>query len=242
MENIETSENGNSLTIQVAHESWNLSKEYEMTKTTSEKMNENSSSSEHVNLAMPTFGLPTVGGAPCGANPSLFHLFSHGYPSNTLDSNHPQHPKTITNGIASVVRTLLDPPKVLPLWVVLLGEICIATVPGEPTIMTSHKIEVRLLRLLSKNGISKVIVFGFTGEYCGYWVTEDEYDQQLYEGSSTLFGRQSSNILEERLVSLAEKAGGMRDVELAELGVVRGGIPASPKIRKKEGREVIVDK
>ena len=40
---------------------------------------------------------------------------------------------------------------------------------------------------------------------------------------------------------MAEKAGGMRDVELAELGVVRGGIPASPKIRKKEGREVIVD-
>ena len=47
-------------------------------------------------------------------------------------------------------------------------------------------------------------MLGFSGEYCGYWVTKEEYDEQLYEGSSMLFGRNASDMLTKKLVQLGQ--------------------------------------
>ena len=49
-------------------------------------------------------------------------------------------------------------------------------------------------------------MIGFAGEYCGYWVTPEEYDAQLYEGASTLYGREASVWLQDELVRLVRRA------------------------------------
>ena len=48
-------------------------------------------------------------------------------------------------------------------------------------------------------------MLGFCGDYAGYWVTANEFDAQMYEGSSMLFGRRGVDVLTEKLVALAKQ-------------------------------------
>jgi hypothetical protein len=43
---------------------------------------------------------------------------------------------------------------------------------------------------------------GYANEYIHYFTTPEEYEQQHYEGGSTLFGKYSSNVLRDALVDL----------------------------------------
>ncbi|GMH74878.1 hypothetical protein TL16_g06582 [Triparma laevis f. inornata] len=157
-------------------------------------------------LSRAQFGLATIAGTASGGNPALYKHMGMGFPSNTLPPSHPQHPKT---PLPFPATTYLGwgAPKDIPLTVVLLCEnTFIATVPGEPSIATGVQIEKAIKANTSPD--AKVIVLGFCGDYAGYWVTADEYDEQMYEGSSMLFGREGVNILTERLVALAKSAWG----------------------------------
>ena len=213
---------GGELTIEVAHEIWDVATSYKEMPATSffggwgggctsppgaaaaapGSTAEPADSSKALGPGF--YGLATLGGAPCGQNPAFFKHFRNGYPSNTLSVDHPQYPKTPIP-LAETVLPRIG-PRHLPLWVALVGSVCIATVPGEPSIMAARRIEMNLLEELESVGVVSVIVFGFTGDYAGYWVTEEEYDQQLYEGSSTLFGRSSVRTLIGKLRALALKA------------------------------------
>ena len=68
----------------------------------------------------------------------------------------------------------------------------------------AHRARRRRRLDLSAGGTASVI--GFAGEYCGYWVTPEEYDAQLYEGASTLYGREASVWLQDELVRLVRRA------------------------------------
>ncbi|MGB6022177.1 MAG: neutral/alkaline non-lysosomal ceramidase N-terminal domain-containing protein [Ornithinimicrobium sp.] len=92
-------------------------------------------------------------------------------------------------------------PKRLPLHVVRVGEHTFATVPGEATTMTGERIEAAVASA-SVHGTSASVI-GFAGDYAGYWATPEEFQEQRYEGASTIFGREAATQLMDRLVRLA---------------------------------------
>ena len=148
-------------------------------------------------LAAPRFGLAALGGAIDGRNELVYPLVGNGVRTSFYGKKHPQHPKT-----PAMPGFLMDrwAPRRLPLQVVRVGTHAWATIPGEPTVATAWRLEQALCRL---DGIESATVVGYSGEYAGYWVTPEEYDQQLYQGASTLFGRESSARLIEHIVEVA---------------------------------------
>jgi len=78
-------------------------------------------------------------------------------------------------------------PEVLPLHLVRIGQLYLATLPGEPTIMSGYRIRRQLAATLGV-AIHQVLVLGYTNAYTEYITTPEEYSLQAYEGGSTLFG------------------------------------------------------
>ncbi|GMI53584.1 hypothetical protein TeGR_g7157 [Tetraparma gracilis] len=161
---------------------------------------------------LPVMGLPTLGGAACGPTDHLYPRLGLGLPSNTLPSSDPQHPKTPIPGLRLALQTILPGPSALPLTVVVLGgRMIIATVPGEPTCTVGSRIEARLIsEVLNDAPGASCLVLGFCGEYAGYWVTPEEYDEQLYEGSSQMWGRGAADAMGDELVALGLEAVGKK--------------------------------
>ena len=100
--------------------------------------------------------------------------------------------------IGPIVRALA--PRLLPLHAIRVNDHTFATVPGEATTIAGWRIE---RSVADAAGTSSASVIGFAGEYAGYWVTPEEYLEQRYEGSSTLWGRQATTVLQQRLTALA---------------------------------------
>lgn len=131
-------------------------------------------------LSPANFGIVTIAGTASGGNPFLYKRIGSGYASNTLPPSHPQNPKTPLPFPASFYISKAAPDS-LPLTVIVINQtVAIATVPGEPTITAGHRIEKAIKE---ETGAKHCIVLGFCGDYAGYWVTEEEYEQQQYEGS-----------------------------------------------------------
>lgn len=80
-------------------------------------------------------------------------------------------------------------PQVLPIQLVILGELAIAGVPGELTTQSGRRLRALLAEALAPRGVTRVITCGYANAYSGYITTPEEYDLQLYEGASTHFGR-----------------------------------------------------
>lgn len=78
-------------------------------------------------------------------------------------------------------------PEVLPLQLVRVGALYLATLPGEPTIMSGYRIRRQLAQTLGV-AVNQVLVVGYTNGYTEYITTPEEYAEQGYEGGSTLFG------------------------------------------------------
>ena len=57
--------------------------------------------------------------------------------------------------------------------------------------------------LESHDSKERLHLHSFAGDYAGYWVSPEEYLEQRYEGSSTIYGRESATALEQRLAALA---------------------------------------
>ncbi|MFT7520945.1 MAG: neutral ceramidase, partial [Kiritimatiellia bacterium] len=145
------------------------------------------------------FGLATLGGAIDGQHPVLFPIVGRGVRKSVYGKNHPQYPK-----MPAIPGFLMNrwAPSELPLQVVRIGTHAMATVPGEPSVATAWRLEQALCAL---DGIETASVVGYSGEYAGYWTTPEEYDEQLYQGASTLYGRQATPALIEQLVRVAER-------------------------------------
>lgn len=80
-------------------------------------------------------------------------------------------------------------PHVLPLQLVLVGDVAFAAVPGEFTTQSGRRLKRLLLDILAPRGVSRVVIAGYANAYSGYVTTPEEYDLQGYEGASTHFGR-----------------------------------------------------
>lgn len=89
----------------------------------------------------------------------------------------------------NALETLPWVPSILPFQILTLGNIAIAFVPGEITVMAGRRLKHHLLNELKDLGVSKVFLTSYANAYMGYIVTPEEYDIQAYEGGHTVYGR-----------------------------------------------------
>ena len=80
-------------------------------------------------------------------------------------------------------------PHVLPLQILLLGDIALVAVPAEPTTIAARRIRQTVLENLREAGVHDVIIAPYANAYCGYITTHEEYQHQHYEGGHTVFGQ-----------------------------------------------------
>lgn len=135
-------------------------------------------------------------------------------------------------------------PEILPLQLVRLGSLYLATLPGEPTIMSGYRIRRELARTLGVN-IKQVLVVGYTSAYTGYITTPEEYSIQEYEGGSTLFGPYTQPAYQQELNKLATDMAAQqltintvqpRDLSNNQLNFQTGVVMDLPAFGKKFGQ------
>jgi neutral ceramidase len=71
----------------------------------------------------------------------------------------------------------------------------VVSIPGEMTVTMGQRVRKAVLDATAGGGVSGVVIAGLANEYLSYFTTPEEYQQQHYEGGSTLYGRYSSNLL-----------------------------------------------
>lgn len=147
-------------------------------------------------------GGPTLGGSELGGGVPL--LFREGM-RNTLGDTDPQWPKEPPLLLESILADLFKyQPPALPLRLLKVGSVWLMGLPGEPTSWLGH----RLGREMRQLGAREVMVAGVCGDYVGYLTTGAEYERQHYEGSSTIWGRNTERWLVEHSRALAGSAPG----------------------------------
>ena len=112
----------------------------------------------------------------------------------------------------------------VPLAVVRLGGEYLVTLPGEVTTIMGARIRDAVAR---SAGIAeaRVHLIGLANTYRSYFTTPEEYEEQHYEGASSIYGEDAGQILAGDLACLA-----------APVGRCEGRLPAS-RIRYRPGPE-----
>jgi neutral ceramidase len=72
------------------------------------------------------------------------------------------------------------------------------------TVEMGRRIRTAVLASSRSAGVRRAVISGLANEYLQYFTTPEEYDRQHYEGGSTLYGRASSELLKQSLVSLTK--------------------------------------
>jgi neutral ceramidase len=141
-------------------------------------------------------GAPTLRGSELGGGMACF---KEGMRKKVPDDD-PQWPKEPPLALERLIReTLKYQPLTLPLRLLKVGDLWLMGCPGEPTSWLAHG----LAQAMRARGAREVMVTGVCGDYAGYLTTEREYTAQHYEGSSTLWGRNTEHWLLERFDALA---------------------------------------
>lgn len=91
----------------------------------------------------------------------------------------------------------------LPVQLVRLGSLYLICLPVEVTITSGLRLRRSAAHILD-TGLEHVLVQGYSNGYAHYLTTDHEYDEQRYEGGSTIFGRHQLRALIETVGELAE--------------------------------------
>lgn len=105
-------------------------------------------------------------------------------------------------------RLILPPhkaPQALPLGIVRLGSLKLATVPTEASTAAAWQIR----HMLGNAPHGKLELISMANEYASYLATEDEYQVQDYMGASTLWGPQQARFFAAVLQRLDREPGDM---------------------------------
>lgn len=78
--------------------------------------------------------------------------------------------------------------QVIPLQLVRLGPLVLATAPFEITTVAGRRLRRVILEALAPVGVTTVVVNAYANGYCGYLTTYEEYQCQHYEAGYTVFG------------------------------------------------------
>ncbi|BBM87207.1 neutral ceramidase [Candidatus Uabimicrobium amorphum] len=163
---------------------------------------------ERCTAEKPSVGVATLGGATDGR--SRLHSFlwrEHVKGTRNEQQGTKQPPNNpLRMELPFIARFVLDslmgqivPPKDCPLGVYQLGDIVLATLPGEFTTTQGSRIR----QAIAKEIPGKVLTIGLANEYISYFTTPEEYEVQHYEGASTLYGPFSGVFIEKELQRIA---------------------------------------
>lgn len=94
-------------------------------------------------------------------------------------------------------------PQVLPLHLIIIGDLAMAGVPAEMTTIAGQRLEATLLEILKDRGVKEVVATTYANAYCGYVTTYQEYQKQLYEGGHTVFGQHTLGAVQTKFKQLA---------------------------------------
>ncbi len=96
-------------------------------------------------------------------------------------------------------------PKILPIQLFIIGDIALAGFPFEITTIGGKRLRKSLEEVLSKRGVVRVILCPYANGYSGYMTTNEEYQEQIYEGGHTVFGEWSLAALQTKFDALAHE-------------------------------------
>ncbi len=97
-------------------------------------------------------------------------------------------------------------PQWFPLQMLRVGDLAVASYPGEMTVQMGRRIRKRILDSPANDGqVTRAIVVGLANDYMGYTTTPEEYEEQRYEGTFTLWGPEQGNLLRNRYGDLADR-------------------------------------
>ena len=115
--------------------------------------------------------------------------------------------------------------RIVPVQLIRIGRLHLIGIPGEVTIVAGLRLR-RAVAAITGAALEDVLVVGYSNAYIHYVTTPEEYDNQRYEGGSTLFGRWELPALVQTATELATA---MRD------GVP---VPAGPTPPDLSGRRL----
>lgn len=103
----------------------------------------------------------------------------------------------------------------LPVQLVRIGGLYLICLPIEVTVTAGLRLRRGVAEVMSTD-VEHVIVQGYANGYAHYLTTPEEYDEQWYEGGSTLFGRHQLAALVDVVTGLAEAMRDGRPVDPGE--------------------------
>jgi len=120
-----------------------------------------------------------------------------------------------------------------PVQLLRIGQLYLIGIPAEVTIVAGLRLRRTVAQIVGAE-LRDVLVAGYSNGYLHYVTTPEEYDEQRYEGGSTLFGRWELPALQQ---VVAELATAMRDQRPAP----QGQRPAEPSRRRLSRRRAKPD-
>jgi neutral ceramidase len=97
-------------------------------------------------------------------------------------------------------------PPVLPVQLIRVGGLVVATVPNEPTTVSGRRLR-DTLRAALPDDVHTVVISPYANAYAGYLTTAEEYQVQHYEAGYTIYGPHTLAALQTVLDGLAERVG-----------------------------------
>lgn len=120
-----------------------------------------------------------------------------------------------------------------PVQLLRIGQLYLIGIPAEVTIVAGLRLR-RTVAAVVDAPLSQVLVAGYSNGYLHYVTTPEEYDEQRYEGGSTIFGRWELAALQQVVTELATA---MRDGR----PVPSGPLPVDLSGRRRTRRRAQVD-
>ena len=96
-------------------------------------------------------------------------------------------------------------PTVLPLQIVRIGGLAIVCCPGEFTTTAGARLTQSVGEILQSGEVRQVLICTYANDYMGYVTTNEEYQEQCYEGGHTIFGQWTLAAFQTRLTTLARQ-------------------------------------
>ena len=113
-----------------------------------------------------------------------------------------QAPKGILMPGGLLNRWLPVVAQYVPVQLLRMGQLYLIGIPGEVTIVAGLRLR-RTVAAVVGAALEDVLVAGYSNGYIHYVTTPEEYEEQQYEGASTLFGRWELPALQQTAAALA---------------------------------------
>lgn len=119
-------------------------------------------------------------------------------------------------------------PRVLPLQMIILGELAVLGIPAEITTVAGQRLRRSVLDILKHRGVTHILLNSYCNGYHGYITTPEEYDMQQYEGGHTIFGKYTLAAYQTKFKELALQM--LRPAQQRELPALQADIFAHDEI------------